>query len=281
MPLHGAVGLVLIAMAWPASWLHLGVAGEYSFFPLWLGYILCVDALVLLRKGTSLLLRSPAAFAGMFLVSVPLWWVFEGINYFTQTWHYVGAEEYSPLLYVLVASWHFSIVVPAVLETAELVGSLGLVGRFQRGPVVPVSSRLLVGAMVLGFLSLAALLLWPGYLFPATWISLFLLLDPLSCLRGRPSVLTALGRGDWRLIVALGAGALICGWFWEMWNYWAFPKWYYDISFVEFVHVFEMPLLGYAGYLPFGLEVYATYCFLTGLSGRTLYLQVVGTRQPS
>ena len=30
---------------------------------------------------------------------------------------------------------------------------------------------------------------------------------------------------------------------------------------------FEMPLLGYGGYLPFGLEVYAAYHFLTSLVG--------------
>lgn len=33
------------------------------FFPLWLGYILTVDALVLRQRGTSLLTRSPKSFA--------------------------------------------------------------------------------------------------------------------------------------------------------------------------------------------------------------------------
>ena len=70
------------------------------------------------------------------------------------------------------------------------------------------------------------------------------------------------------MAIALAAGALICGWFWEMWNYWAFPKWQYTIPFVDFAHVFEMPLLGFGGYLPFGLEVYAGYHFLSGLAPR-------------
>jgi len=248
--------------------LQLRPLAEYSFFPLWLGYILVVDALVLRRKGTSLLSRNPKAFLGMFLASVPLWWAFEGINYFTQNWQYLGVSDYSTLRYFLVASWHFSIVIPAVFETAELIGSLSFVWRFQRGPVLPVSWLLLVGAMALGLVSLASLVLWPDYAFSGSWLGLFLLLDPINYLRGRPSIVAWLRRGDWRLVVALCAGALVCGWFWEMWNYWAFPKWQYTIPFIDFAHVFEMPLLGYGGYLPFGLEVYAVYHFLSGLVPR-------------
>ena len=64
---------------------------------------------------------------------------------------------------------------------------------------------------------------------------------------------------------SLCAGALVCGLFWEMWNFWTYPKWQYSISFVDFARVFEMPLLGYGGYLPFGLETYVVYHFLTGV----------------
>ena len=49
--------------------------------------------------------------------------------------------------------------------------------------------------------------------------------------------------------------ALICGGFWEMWNYNSLAKWEYAVPFVGRYRVFEMPVLGYAGYLPFGLEV--------------------------
>jgi hypothetical protein len=53
------------------------------------------------------------------------------------------------------------------------------------------------------------------------------------------------------------------------------PKWVYLVSLAPFrldgtilaAKVFEMPLLGYGGYLPFGLEVYAVYNFLAGLAG--------------
>ena len=262
---RGVAGIGLVAVYWPASWLHVGLLGEFSFFPLWLGYILIVDSMVLLRRGTSLLARNPATFGAMFLASVPLWWIFEGINHFTQNWHYIGAQDYSALEYSLIASWHFSIVVPAVLETAELVRSFNLVSRFQRGPCLRVSGSWPAVLVAAGIVSLGATMLWPHYAFPATWIFLFLVLDPINDRMGRPSILASLRSGDWRPVVALGVGALICGWFWEMWNYWAFPKWEYSLTLVDFARVFEMPVLGYAGYLPFGLEVYAFYHFLGGL----------------
>ena len=55
VPIHGAVGAALIALSWPVAWLQVGPVHEYTFFPLWLGYILVVDAMVLRRKSTSLL----------------------------------------------------------------------------------------------------------------------------------------------------------------------------------------------------------------------------------
>ena len=54
-------------------------------------------------------------------------------------------------------------------------------------------------------------------------------------------------------------GALICGFFWEMWNYFSLARWTYTIPFVQRFHLFEMPILGYGGYLPFGLA-----CLLAG-----------------
>ncbi len=76
-------------------------------------------------------------------------------------------------------------------------------------------------------------------------------------------------QGNWTPHAALAFGALICGFFWEFWNYWAFPRWVYTVPFVDFGHIFEMPLLGYGGYLPFGLELFALYHLVSGLlSGR-------------
>ncbi len=47
------------------------------------------------------------------------------------------------------------------------------------------------------------------------------------------------------------------------------PKWVYDVPFVGSLKLFEMPILGYGGYLPFALEVFAAWALLHGaLLGR-------------
>ena len=70
--------------------------------------------------------------------------------------------------------------------------------------------------------------------------------------------------GRQRPVVALALGALVCGFFWEMWNVYAYPKWVYRTPGVQFWHVFEMPLLGYVGYPPFALELFALLHLVSG-----------------
>jgi len=57
-------------------------------------------------------------------------------------------------------------------------------------------------------------------------------------------------------------GAVICGFFWEMWNYFSYPKWIYHTPGANFLHIFQMPLLGYGGYVPFAWELFALRNFL-------------------
>ncbi len=68
--------------------------------------------------------------------------------------------------------------------------------------------------------------------------------------------------------MALWLGVLVCGFFWEMWNYFSYPKWQYTVPGVSFLHIFEMPLLGYGGYLPFAMELHALYHLAAGLLGQ-------------
>jgi hypothetical protein len=109
---------------------------------------------------------------------------------------------------------------------------------------------------------LALTLLWPRGFYPLVWGAVFLILEPLNVLAGRRSFFDWLRHGDWRPVLALSAGALGCGFFWEMWNYFSYPKWIYHTPGAQFWHLFEMPLLGYIGYLPFAWELYALRNFL-------------------
>ncbi len=267
LPYRGLLGLILICVAWPFSWAESGTGLEYTFFPLWLGFILAVDGLVLRRTGTSLIVRSPKIIAMMFILAVPYWWMFEAINQVIQNWVYIGSNPETSLFSLIQTSLAFSVVIPAVFEVSELVGSFNFINRFARMPALVLNRQQVDIIGILGVLSLAALLTWPKYLFPITWLSLFFIFDPINYLTGRPSITANVRHGDWRLVVAFALGALICGFFWEMWNYQATISWQYNIGFFDFARIFHMPLLGYGGYLPFGLETYAMFHFVVGLLG--------------
>ena len=267
LPYRGLLGLILICVAWPFSWAESGTGLQYTFFPLWLGFILAVDGLVLRRTGTSLIVRSPRIMAMMFILAVPYWWMFEAINQVIQNWVYIGSNPETNLFSLIQTSLAFSVVIPAVFEVSELVGSFNFINRFARMPALVLNRQQVAIIGILGVLSLAALLTWPKYLFPITWLSLFFIFDPINYLTGRPSITANVRHGDWRLVVAFALGALICGFFWEMWNYQATISWQYNIGFFDFARIFHMPLLGYGGYLPFGLETYAMFHFVVGLLG--------------
>jgi hypothetical protein len=256
-PVRGWVGVMLIAVCWPLNWLLPGVRTSYLFFPLWLGYILVVDALVWRRTGSSLWIRSHKYFVLLFVISVPVWWLFELINLRTGNWEYLGRESFEPLPFDLLSTISFSTVIPAVLETAELMYSFGWMQRFASGPRIQATPARFVGLFVVGLLMLLAMLIWPKVFYPFVWTSLVLIFEPINYWIGRPYFLKQLRHGDWRTVVALSLGALVCGLFWEMWNYYSFPKWIYHIPGLGFFRIFEMPLLGYGGYIPFALELCA------------------------
>ncbi|MEJ2587113.1 MAG: hypothetical protein P8165_05940 [Deltaproteobacteria bacterium] len=261
-PLHGWIGVLLIAVFWAFNWSLNGLRTHLLFFPLWLGYALSVDGLVYRRKGNSLLSRSQVHFILLFVISIPAWWLFELINLRTQNWFYLGRENFSDLEYAFLSSLSFSTVMPAVFGTAEWVSDFGWVRRLKNGPAYGRTPGEIRTIFVLGWLMLAALLLWPRYCFPFVWMSVCFILDPINVWLGKRSLIGYIRRGNWHPIVALWVGCLICGFFWEMWNFYAYPKWVYRVPFVDFFHVFEMPILGYLGYLPFSLELFCIYHLL-------------------
>ncbi|MEN8240944.1 MAG: hypothetical protein ABFS17_03395 [Chloroflexota bacterium] len=267
-PSHGWLGLLLIVEFWTVNWIGDGLRTSWAFFPLWLGYCLAVDGLVLLRKGTSLFTRSKTRYLGLFAVSVLGWWLFELLNWRTQNWAYLGTETFSRLEYGLLASLSFSTVIPAVFGTAELVGTFGWVKRLEPGWKIADTKRNAWLVFLLGWLMLALMLAWPRYFFPFMWLSVFFILEPINLWLGNRTLASSVSKGDWRPLVSLWLGGLICGFFWELWNFYSYPKWVYFVPGVDFWHIFEMPALGYGGYLPFAMELYAMYHYVRGVFGK-------------
>lgn len=266
-PIQGWIGAVLIAVFWPINWLGMGDRTHLGFFPLWLGYCLVMDGWVNKRKGHSLLTRNWRRYVGLFILSIPMWWLFEALNIRLQNWQYIGRETFTNLEYAILASLSFSTVIPAVLESAELVASFGFLTFLKRGPSFNPGRGGEVITFLGGWLGVALLLLWPRFFYPLVWLSIYFILEPVNRWLGHRTLLSWTKKGDWRPLGALWLGVLVTGFFWEMWNYYSYPKWIYSVPFVGFWKIFEMPLLGYGGYLPFSLEIFAFYHLFNGLLG--------------
>jgi hypothetical protein len=262
-PLWGWFGLTLMLFGWYAAWTRLvwlRPIQEHTFCLPWVGYILLINAWCLQRSGRSLLTDNPRRFAGLFALSALFWWFFEYLNRFVQNWHYVGAAEYSAPAYILLASLAFATVLPAVLSTHRLLLTFAVFDPGLSGLAAWSRVDAHGTAWILLFVaaaSLALLGIYPDYLFATVWFAPLLILVALRRLSGRRTLFSPLAKGDWRPIVTAGAAALICGFFWELWNFHSLVRWEYAVPYVDRYHIFAMPILGYGGYLPFGLQCLA------------------------
>ncbi len=264
-PLQGWIGIIFVTVFWYLNWELDGLRTQILFFPLWLGYALTVDAIVFFKKGTSLLNRNAKKYFSLFLISAPAWWLFELLNLTTQNWFYDGKQFFTDWEYAVYATLSFSTVIPAVFGTAELAGTFKWIQKIKPGVKIPPTRKILIIHFLLGWLMLVLMTIFPQYFFLFVWISVFFILEPVNAWLKNRTLFEFISAGDWRPVFSLWIGCLICGFFWEMWNYLSYPKWVYHVPFVDFLHIFEMPLIGYLGYLPFSLELFALYHFVTGI----------------
>jgi hypothetical protein len=264
IPLALIIGLLLTSTSWYLSWAKLGWLSEYAFFPLWVGYILIVNGTTEVIYQDSLIRRMKGDFLYLFVISIPLWWFFEAVNSVVQNWHYVFATPVSTLRYTLQASLNFSTVVPAVLSAAFLTHRVAerLVSpTLGLGKSLQLSNSTAVWSIVLSVAMFATIVLFPKEAFPLVWIAPIGLLEALAYYQKVPLLLEDISRGRYRLTASLMIGTLFTGFWWELWNYYSLPKWIYTIPYVGFWKVFEMPMLGYFGYLFFGLIVFSYAAF--------------------
>ena len=232
---------------------------------MWTAYILAADAVVLRRRGTSLLHDRPREAAFMALVSIPLWLVFEAYNLSLRNWAYFGLPE-NTWLRMLGYAWSFATITPGLFHTAALLDALSVFAAIRRRARPP-SSAGLRAAVAVGAVFLAVPPLLPAAIRPWTfgfvWLGFVLLLDPLNYRAGRPSFTAAWALGYRGFVYRWLLAGLLCGILWELWNYWATARWaYVGVPILAEWKLFEMPLAGYLGFPPFALEAFAMYHFV-------------------
>jgi hypothetical protein len=263
LPWWGWLAVVWLAVVWLLAWNRFEWFASFQAFTfsmLWLGYIVIVNALTRRRTGRCMLTNRPVYFLALFPVSAAFWWLFEFLNRFVQNWYYMGIGTLGAWDYFWQATLPFATVLPAVLGTRELLASFPQLSRgldnawnisWMHMKWIP-WILLMVSAV-----GLAAVGVWPNALFSLLWLAPLALITALQIIMGEASILDGPANGDWRELWQVALAGLVCGFFWEMWNYQSLAHWEYSVPFVHRFEIFHMPLLGYSGYLPFGLECLA------------------------
>ena len=214
LKLYGYLGIALIAFAEINFYVKIEPFATWYIPIIWYGYILLIDSLVYKVKNSSLISSYRKEFLFMAALSLPFWLVFEFYNLFTASWIYTNYVWYVHL-------FDFTTIMPAVLETFSLIKSLGIGKRFdrsvkekkakrmmQKGSTGNLSIKLLI---LIGIFATLLPILVPIIGFPFIWIGLFLLLDPLNYLTGRPSLVKRVSQGNRSLVIQLFIAGIIMG----------------------------------------------------------------------
>ena len=240
----------------------------WRFAICWWGVLLALDGAVRMRHKVSPLpgLRDLLACAA---ASVLFWDFFELLDLRLHDWWYVGVPRTRP------GGAAFSAICFATVLPAVRLGLALISPRPAAGPTIappsPQAARVLFPLFAA---SLALLLAFPTVAFPLAWLLLWFLFEGELARRRRDqeprleSPLQAFRAGDRRVLLRLLALALPLGLLWEGLNFGAARGWVYTVPHFESPKLFEMPLPGYLGYLPFLLECGAALALLDRITPR-------------
>jgi len=300
LPLWFWLGLALTLYFWWLMWARppsMGSFVYYAFTPLWWGFILVLDGIVYRRMGgRSLLATRPRTLWLSALVSVAGWGYFEYYDYFViGNWTYPNGHmpELAHATIVVLFLLAYTTVWPVIFEWYTLLMSFPrLTLRYTQGPKLQLPAQLMLWA-ALGLIG--AMVFWPYPLFWGIWIGPMAVITAQLLRLKVWTPFSAIAQGNWSPALLVALGSLCNGFFWELWNYGsAHPNplspsypitptnpnyWVYDIPYVNVIHVFsEMPLLGYFGYLPFGMLVWVVFAWAGAVFGFDTSLDLDGAR---
>lgn len=260
IPSWGKVGIISMIFFWIIAWGKFDIFAKfqvYSFLFLWLSYIVTINGLQFSKTGKCMITGQTGRFLLLFPASAIFWWYFEYINEFIQNWYYIGTDSiYSEMEIFLLSTLSFSTVLPAVSSTCDLLLSGKWIKEYFTARWIiknPSPKASALSVVVISCSGLAGISIFPEYLFLLVWVSPLLIFVSFQILFNERTILSGIENGNWSLIISAALAALMCGIFWEMWNFYSLPKWQYSIPYVHRFLIFEMPILGFWGYFPFGL----------------------------
>ena len=273
-PWWGWLGVAVLAAGWVLSWNYRfgwfpaftpRVQVQVSYAPLWAGFILIMNALCVRRSGHSPMTDHPWAYAATFPASSLFWWFFEYLNRYVWNWYYLGVSDIGAVEYIVYASVCFASVLPAVCAVAAWLHTFPVFDDMVYCGMARVDLRRRGWCLFLGTLAAAGLtgiVFVPDFAYPLLWLSPLAVFLLVQFLMREKCVLDPLADGDWSVFIRFAVASLVCGFCWETWNYYAFAKWVYAVPWVHGFQIWEMPVAGFAGYLPFGVECAAVTAWI-------------------
>ncbi len=277
--------VIILLLSWLFMWGRFEWAyptEHFTFVPLWWSFIFVLDGIVYKRNnGVSLVSSSPVTMKLLGVTSAFSWFVFEYQNFFVlENWYYPNDQIFSNFGNISWQLLSYTTVLPAIFEWYWLLRTIKpLKDKYSYGPRISFSKPVLYLFLVLGLALMVLMAYFPHELFWVLWVSLIPALVPAMTIQKLWSPFTPIGqRGDWSPVLLIAIATLINGFFWELWNFgseWFHDDaptnpnyWKYSVPYVDKFHIFsEMPILGYFGYLLFGIVCWILWLTMGYLFG--------------
>lgn len=264
-------GMIVTIISWIVMWARVDAGWKiehYTFVPLWWGFICVLDGIVYKRNnGVSLFSSRPSTVKLLAFVSAFSWFVFEYLNFFVlENWYYPNYEIFTNFGNITWQLASYTTVLPAIFQWYWLLRTNRHMNvRYSQGPKFEFSKTWHYVSLIAGWALMALMGYFPHQLFFVLWLALIPALVPTMTLSNLWNPFTPIKtKGDWSFVMLIALATLLNGLFWEFWNFgseWFHDYaptnpnyWKYDIPYLDKYHIFsEMPVLGYFGYLFFGV----------------------------
>lgn len=243
---------------------------NWGAIPLFWGFTLIIDGIVFKRtNGKSIISLRPKEILAIGLSSSFGWLLFEYLNFYVQeTWYYPLGDLISDSEFTIYAVLGSSGLLPMAFEWNSLFHTFPkLKNRYKNGPKVFFPGWL---RNIILVLAIATVFLAPFYsnlFFGVLWFSPMVIISIVLIKFGIWTPFNGVRKGDWSTLALFGLAYFVQGFLCEFWNYFSADHsavdgsiqsfnpdyWAYSLPYINVYHVFEMPVLGLMGYIPFGV----------------------------
>ena len=239
------IGGLLAGAGFAAKMGALPPLQSYTYPVVWWGLLSLVDVWNARHRGLSLWQPRHLTLVTM-PVSILFWVFFELLNLLAPQWRYRGAIR-SVAGQVAFGAASFATVIPIMVESYWLVGG---------EPCLPRQWMRLVQANRPALLGMAAFVTLLPAFNKIFWFNQGMWLAPAFTLL--PFLPMPVCTDTSSFLRRLAASGLLAGFVWEAINYRERTRWEYLIL-PRAPHLFEMPVLGYLGFIPFALSALAVH----------------------